>query len=334
MAALVEYEELAGSPTFNLTHKNITATRELKCAWADIDALVEQFTPFPGNIFATFPNRPLLWVDTIAIKPFMSCAPISTADPAEYVAAQVTVNYKTPEWDNGGGGPSGGSSRPDNSPRQGQEPHADNETLLSHKLSVGAEFLVFPPNSLEWQDRYHVDSDVYNTADGTRKVNGDVNAGVLVPTQEHTITWHRCPRPPWKAIRLCVGTVNDRPFAGAPEGTLLFLGCEANIDFSAFNTKFWNLDYKLSYKNYRKVEGVGGDSRDPYKDADKGWNFFLRPESGRFEPLFRKGRTRTIEKFPPGAGPPVVKRISIDGTAGFIYQYSDFRPLFKVFVIL
>lgn len=278
---LVPYHEVTGSPTFSLTRRGLTAKRTLHTNWNYVDALVAELTPYPGNIFATFPGRPLFVVDTIDIAPAPGLDPDGQNEiPASYVnggdfGAKVEVTYKTPEWDSGTNSVSG-----DTSPRGGGDPKADNQTLLSHKVSVSGEFIVLPTRSMRWEIAYDARNNIYGV--GTDRVSGDVSAGILVPLIEHDITWHYVLFPPWTAIRSCIGKVNRLPFAGAPRGTLLFLGCEANVDIASYENKYWTVTYKFAYKNNRLVNGW-----DAF-DYDKGWNYFLRPESGQFELLLRR----------------------------------------------
>ncbi len=314
---LVPYEELEGSPTYSLQPKSISAKRSLKVYWGYVDALVEEFTPRPGNIFATFPGRPLLWVDTIEIQPFPGCLPHQDVEPAFYDWAQVDVNYKTVEWDAGNGGP-------DNSPRQGDDPKADDETLISHKVEIGGEFMMIPAAGLRWFYGYNREADQYGTGEGFSKhVLDDVGAGVLIPLMEHEITWHKVRFPPWQSIKDTMGCVNDRRFSACPIGTLLFAGCEANIDFSAMDTKYWTLTYKMSYKNLLKLPGNN-------PSEFRGWNHFFRPESGKFEFLTRRSKLALGPGAVRGAKGKALFDVGEDWS--YIYALADFRPLFQAAV--
>jgi hypothetical protein len=326
---LVPFEEIGGSPTYALTRTGITATRTLKVRWDYVDALVREFNPRPGNLFATFPGRRALWVDTIDIQPWPSTDPQGELilnpyqDMAWYQWAQVKVNYTTKPHDTEDG----------NSPRQGDKPNAGNDTILSHKVTVGGEYLILPSKGLVWSEYYDPKTDQHGigpimgvdkkgnpvqVGGGSRTVAEEVNAGVFVPTVEHNITWHYVAFPPWTAMRTAVGKVNSASWIRCPPGTVLFLGAEASIDISAEETKYWTVDYKFVYKNQATAD-------DP---EPKGWNYFLRPASGLWEKIERK--PPTVIQQQPALGQPVMVPL-VDFQAGVdrpVYDSADFGPLF------
>jgi hypothetical protein len=107
------------------------------------------------------------------------------------------------------------------------------------------------------------------------------------PKGDHSVSWHFVPWPPWTAIRQCVGKVNAFKFAGAPRGTLLFLGAEASQDITTHGVKAWTLEYKFSEKN--------ANAQNPLRP--QGWNYFLRPNgenAGTFQPIARTVPIRTL----------------------------------------
>jgi hypothetical protein len=180
-------------------------------------------------------------------------------------------------------------------------------------------------------------------------VRQNVQAGRFVPILEHTINWHYVLFPPWTAIRNSVGSVNNASFANCPTGTLLFVGAEASIDFTAVSTKFWTLQYKFSFKN--NGQGIGdaqlpGGGPNPFNtDAvtATGWNYFLRPETGAWEELNVKSLTRVVTTAAPAIAFPAGP-LGIGGTASNlqlvqtvneispsqpIYRYTSFPPLFQ-----
>lgn len=351
MATLVQYEELEGSPTYSIKMgKGVEAKRELRVAGSDLNLLVAQFTPFPGNIFAQFPGIPGLWVDTIDIVPFDNCPPKDGGDIALYDWHKVSVSYKTPEFEggdntdggDGGQGPDGQGDGKQGQPNRGGHPHSDNDTLLSHKCTIGGEFMVLPGEGLEWKDSFDAVSWSYNPpvfdeegpnpahARASRSVKDGVSAGIIVPLMEYTVTWHRVRLPPWRAIQETIGKINDDEFLGCEAGCLLYLGADLSIEFSAIGTKWWTVEHKFSYKNNTK----GGDA---FLDTvlfggtvPKGWNYFYRPETGRFEHLKRKGRTTPVEAVRTESEHPTKYTTELVVTpGGDLYDMTSFIPLFK-----
>lgn len=319
----VEFEELEGYPTYGVSLTEITARRRLRFDWADIDAAVAMLSPYTGNEWATFPGRPLMWVHKIDIEPELGVAHDGGLT-CTYDKAIFTVDYHVPKWDGGpatgtGGGGSGAGT--DNSPRQGQSPQADTETLLSHRVSVGAEWLILPSSGLVWGNGWDATAQEYDT-DGVRAVTSEINAGILIPIFEHQITWHRVAAPPWSAIRASIGCVNDDGFAGAAAGTLLFLGVEASVEYNNEGLNFWKMDYKFSEKNLR--------SSDPDDLMDRGWNYFYRKETGQFEYLARRKPTAPVAAVRAGGGGPVPQAADDVMAVGRpIYAFADFEELFQ-----
>jgi hypothetical protein len=310
----VDYEEIEGSPTYRLD-TTISAQRVLKIAWDDIDALVAELSPYPGNNTARFPGRPLLWVKTIDIVPWPGCVPTGAGEvPASYEFARATVNYEIPKWDNGNTetGSGGGAPEP-NSP--------NNETWLSQRTTVGGEYMVLPTSGLVWEYKYNPLTNSYSQ--GTDKVLDDVHAGMIVPLIEYQLTYHRVAFPPWRTINEAIGKLNDVYFSGCPAETLLFTGAEGSVEFSTQGFPFWTLDYKFSYKNI-----VFLDFDDTGEFMDHGWNYFLRPESGQFERLYRRGNVQIQMAIVPGFGVPVPTLVHMEKNRP-IYDVYPFKYLFR-----
>lgn len=275
----VFYEELDGSPAITMDRRGGSARRMVKIAWDDIDPFFSELfpSPFSGYGDASFPGYPWLVVDTVQVEPF-SPDPRGLNEDLNYFpsGAKVTVNYKPPERDAGlqganhtGPGGAGGST----GGQQGQD-----QSFVTHKVSVGGEFITWPAQNLCW--RQSVDGLPGWRGLAKHKASGDTTAGIIVPAIEHTITWAQVYWPPWGAIRQCLGKINAYDFAGAPIGTLLFLGVEASHELTNAGLKAWSLEYKFTEKNNNPL--------DPLKSM--GWNYFLRPDganAGTFQVLLR-----------------------------------------------
>lgn len=277
----VIYEELEGSPTVTMDWRGGSAQRVVLIDWNDIAAFFLELFPNPYNGWgsAAFPGYPWLVVDKAAVAPFDPSAPSGHGeDPNVFPGgARVTVDYLPYKQvlqnaDKSGPGGDKGSSGGLNSADQ---------AFVTHKVSVGGEFITWPAHNLQWQDAALTGvSDDYKPPKEFA-VSGDVTASVVMPLIEHTISWAQVAWPPWTAIRQCLGKVNAYEFAGAPPGTLLFMGAEASRELTPTGIKAWHLDYKLSEKNYNVMNPA----------QPMGWNYFLRPDgqnAGTFQLLYRR----------------------------------------------
>jgi len=112
--------------------------------------------------------------------------------------------------------------------------------FLSHSWSAGGEVVTMENTDMQWS--------------GGAKAKAHAaasNANFIVPTIEHSITWHRVKTPPFEAIRSALGKVNETTMdfdTGVniwPE-TLLFLGAELNRDILTDGTRAWQVVYKFS----------------------------------------------------------------------------------------
>jgi len=112
--------------------------------------------------------------------------------------------------------------------------------FLSHSWSAGGEIITVENADMKWSG-----------GDAARAHAAASNANFIVPTIEHSITWHRVKTPPFEAIRSALGKVNvstmdfDTGTNIWPE-TLLFLGAELSRDILTDGTRAWQVVYKFS----------------------------------------------------------------------------------------
>ncbi len=282
---MVAWNELTGSPNFDVKPDGATAERRGLVSWDNLDDLVaEVFPPTEasgstlGQIAgAAFPGRPYLRAESIRIQPFGDriIGPDTSQDFSSspvYEQAVFTIRYATPT----------AAQNDDESDDEG-----DPVPFLRHRWSVGGEFLSLPASGLEWAAAGDV-------------VPEDINAGVFVPTIEHEITIPRIASPPFSVIRDRIGTVNVAAVSlstGAidPE-TLLFLGAEIEREVMSNGERAWGVSYRFSerrvYPQDQDAEAVGFGGWNHYwlsSSADGGWYRLLRKNSsGGDQSLFRK----------------------------------------------
>src|SRR3990167_3502719 len=332
------WEELADSPKIKVDRKGGSAVRKFKVAWTDVNTFIEEFFPQAedllnrnspnSNVPETYfmPGMPWLMVNDCEIDPFTDYIagqdaglvnnPINT-----YEYAIITVNYTIPEMDQRGDaqGAGGGGDKGGNGPGGKDGSTQGNDvTFLNHKLSIGAEMLQYPNGALEWENpASRAATPIAGFVAGASEwLPKDVNMkpaatnSIVVPHIQHTLTWSQVMWAPWAAIRACIGRVNGYRIMGAPEESLLFLGAEAEREYTnRIGWKPWKLDYKFSEKNY---------NNDPTQA--QGWNYFLRPETGRFERVVKKVR-RTASGVPSGG--QVASAVGASGTTITLFVGTD-----------
>jgi hypothetical protein len=185
---MVAWNELTGSPTFEVQPDGAAAERRGLIVWDELDELVSEIFP-PSEAEGSAagrggrPARPSVSrADSIRIQPFGdrivgpdSLQEFSSAP--EYAQAVLTIRYATPK----------DAQSEDESNDEG-----DPAPFLRHRWSVGGEFLSLPASGLEW-------------AESSDAVPEDINAGT-VPTIEHEIRMPRVTLPPFSAI----GTASAR----------------------------------------------------------------------------------------------------------------------------
>jgi len=314
----VAKEELDGSPTLTWSRKGGTAVQKFRIAWNDINAFVREVFPsayVSGSYIiipkaASFPGKYWLIADNVSIEPFDPNYPQGLFDIPNYypTGARVTVNYKTPEFDqqnNSADGPGGQSI-----------------TFVKHKVTIGGEFLTYPSPACSWDapSDYTLSTspgDANRPTPRDYALAEDMQVAVTIPLIEHQLTWPHVAFPPWLAIRQCVGKVNAYPFAGAPAETLLFLGADGDREITNEGIRCWSLDYKLSEKNQNAINPAN----------PQGWNHFLRPDGPS------AGQFMRMRKRIPG-GSTTVTQAAVTGATSIKVKNATGFPRGGKFEIL
>lgn len=251
------FEELEGSPRFEIHDGETMAVRTFRVAWNDWPAfareLVGRYDVRGGQYYFVpplgLPGFAHLLVSDVEVEPFEPSCPDGSAVRSLYsgansypaAGAKVTATYRT-RFDE------------DNAPRA-KLPKVPRGTFLTYETELAAEYLATPARTWRW-----------DAAPDFLPLAPDLHPGVLLPQALFRITWHRVALPPWDLIRLLRGRVNESEFLGAPPGTVLFLGARAKREFTfQAGAGFWRVEY--AFQENVKVLSTGGQV---------GWNHLYR----------------------------------------------------------
>ncbi len=246
------FEELAGSPSGSFSDGKFTGKRTFLVAWSD-------WLPFMGELYGAYTltggtvtfNSPAFFPGfPQAICTDISFAPLAGDDPVKngtitlhnnnavtYEKAKITATYKIPF---------------SNSKNKGRDdlPGIPKGTFLDFSSDHGAEYVTTASSGWKWTD------------DG-EEVSPDVPTGLLMPTEDVSLTWSRVTSPPWSAIRGGIGKINSSPFLNYDVGKVLFTGVRSSKSFQLTEQTFWKLDYafRVRTQEWNKF----------YKPKDKKW---------------------------------------------------------------
>lgn len=285
----ISFEELEGSPEIHGDDDGVRATRRFKIFWADwpsfVGELMGQYAiqyngatvpfwvpanpPNPSSVVVyspaqvAFPGFPNAFVSGFKVQPFQPESPDSRDDnspkPVDFGnqtntydlndgGAIVTAEYETlfdvssddRQWGTGTGGTI--------SPPVG--------TFLTYGGNASGEVLTTPGRTFYWQG-----------SAPQEPLSADMSPGIVIPGNEHTITWRRVIAPPWNTINSMIGKVNASTFLGAPAGSVMFLGCQPKrIPRYQLSGTLFNLEYKFAQQSKFLSDG-----------SIVGWNYLYKP---------------------------------------------------------
>ena len=125
----------------------------------------------------------------------------------------------------------------------------------------------------------------------------DLELVKTVPVTDHLLTWRQVIRPPWNAIRVLQGKVNQGTFLGCPEATVLFRGAAASKlfrgGFEAGASEFcWEIQYAFRERAI-KFDGQVHGWNHAFRDDPPGWVELTHGNDrlydlADFSPLFRQ----------------------------------------------
>jgi len=245
----ITFQELEDSPRIKIKLNATTATRKFLVAWDDWkDFAIELLGSYTVTGTTTnitppieFPGVDNLIPIDVDVSPFMPDSPTGTVSVTldgqhnEYAAgAVVTVSYETRF----------NTTSPVTAP---------NGTWVTLEGDLGAEMMTVPGRMFQW------------TGTSTN-LPDDANPGILVPTGQFSLTWHKVLFPPWSTIRSLRGKVNSSSFLGAAAETVLFLGASYRRQFQVTNDSgHWEVVYRFAESSKQLASGSVG-----------GWNHFWK----------------------------------------------------------
>ncbi len=288
----VAHEELEGSPMESGDASKFTATRELKCAWADRLTLFDQLllgyeitigAPGLGNITTTcgqqYPHRPGVYVKSVSIAPFSNKSSAFQGDTkiAAWTHAKLTVQYEPGNFD-----PSAGSA--------------------TSGLAAGVAEESLDPSVMILQPPDAATNPVYlDNAGHTGRalIPGNNRPGILVRTMvwSYSLTRVKTMPPGWETYQ---GYVNSATVTStslgrtfAPE-TLLFNGPKSRRSFNGSGTIFSTPGLVLA-QSTRAWDCVLQFTWNP-----NGWNYFP-DSSGVFYQLYSAASGGSVRKPYPNS---------------------------------
>lgn len=254
----VPFKELGGSPIEEYGPDGFRARREFLIAWEDRDAFAAELlgtaAPYGAATFAHYPGKASVFAMSLRYEPFDPQSPDqqTLADLTQGLNrygnsfAKATVEYRTVT-------PRDRADGPENEPG----------THLTYRMAFEVEPCEITPASWKWVDQ------------PTLPAPSDVPLIKRVPVTDHHLTWQQVINPPWEAIRTLQGKANAGTFLGCPEGTVLFLGAEANklfrSGFDAGPSEFcWEIHYVFRERAVKQGAQVYGWNH-AYRADPPGW---------------------------------------------------------------
>lgn len=255
----VSFGEWQGSPKLSLMGGQLAGTRIFRTDWGDrldfVDDLFGEpysFSDDGGFQFdpATFCDMPWLAAVDYSIDPHMPNSPMfdGLEDVVElsngcnkYQNALITVHYR----------PYLSLADP-NSYAGPTVPSVQDGTLLDYTTEIGCEFTQIPGRYLIW-------------ASDSTPLDGDVQAGVRLPTQDFVFRWDRVADPGFDAIRTQLGTTNNDTFMDYDAGCVLFDDFKPTPMFLPSGVVLYNCILRF------KIRAIPNDS-----GTGLGWNYSYR----------------------------------------------------------
>jgi hypothetical protein len=193
----------------------------------------------------------------------------------------------------------------------GDDNTKDPVTMLSHSISIGGEYITLGDEAkLKWGN---YDGGGYTESAFADAPQRGIQAGFPLPTQEHTVQWHRVVSPPFRYIYDVIGSINsdviEYNVGKFYPQTVLFLGAEISRDILSNGQRAWSVTYRFSVRKIdsERVEAAAMLTYDGVGYG--GWNHFYDEKAGFFRFLLKKN----------GAA-------GYGGTDSLVFPMRDFSP--------
>ena len=313
---------------FDLEQNSATAVRKLRLEpWSELDNAINDLAggslSMGSLVIVTqpvkYPGKDYLWLLNIKVKPFHECVgDLDSNDvPEDPAGAELTLNYKTPRFEQG----------------TNNLPQVPVDTYLTVERNQSLEFVSEDVQGLFYDAQYG-GGDPYVVPGSSTVVSGetlwyggaplplDASASSTIAVGDIRVTWHRVKDPPWRAIMALQGMVNDDFFMDYSEEQVMFVGVSDRRQFQTNGTDLWQITYqfniripKFKYRDYdeRLKKWL------PTDIATGGWNHFPRKGTSGDDP-----------------NPMWQKVYRVAGTSGspqsdkdLLFLKGDFRKLFE-----
>jgi hypothetical protein len=269
----------AGYPTFDISSNESRATVCGWVPWDDLAAFATSIFPpsqiISGNLYQylgqAFPGWPNLRCTNLKIIPVNAGDLIANVAPAISPVLDYTgTSIKLPVYNHAHVELTYENLK--NQPVNDTDP----VPYLTHRWSIGGEVITLGRGGSVWDKLlYKTETVPVLPSDPTyrnwvgRQVDEDTKAHVLIAQIEHEVTWPRVVRPPFTAIRNCIGHVNSSQLnfitGQVAVETLLFPGAQVQTQVMSDGTYAMEMVYRFSEKRVFAMD----------QDAPGGWNHFF-----------------------------------------------------------
>ena len=249
MAITVDYDELVGSPTEELTFSGAVVHRQLICDWADRLTLAKELLGWtvggvlhPPDLYDPEGDEPLysIYARDCTVEPFIAPSDVSGSS---YKKAKLTVIYRTPEYT--------------------EAPPAGETVYISESLEPAAEFLTLNRKGFYF-------------GTGASKVSLEENDLEAPAKIDRMIDWvytiHRVPTLITAYFDL-PGKVNNAAVYSRslnitfPAETLLCGNPSLSREITSTGITAWTITFRFTYKNSGTIA------------SPLGWNYFPRTDN-------------------------------------------------------
>jgi len=172
----------------------------------------------------------------------------------------------------------------------------DPVTMLSHSISIGGEYITLGDDArLSWGTFL---AGAYSESAAGDAPQRGLPAGFPLPTQEHTVQWHRVVSPPFQDIYERVGCINsdmiEYNVGKFYPQTVLFLGAEISRDILSDGTRAWSVTYRFSVRKIVEERVIDTSFLEYEGIKYGGWNHFYDTKAGFFRLLLKKNTAGTF----------------------------------------